>query len=293
MATITKEVKTYDFNKPEKVSKDQLRNLQILYENFSRVATVEWSAMLRTVVQVNLQRVSQGIYNEVISSWSGPCCIGVLGISPLEGELLVYVSPEFIFALIDRLLGGQGRVPPKLREFTELEVMLIRRLFGVVIESVKEVWHSLITLEPSLEEIETNPQFVQAFSPNEPVLTCEYNALIGDVTGKINLVISFISLEELLPRLSAQHMLKQGVEKTGKIGEKRLEDILVAIKGCFPSFLLSLSQIRKLKVGDIIDVHCPVYDKIDLWVNNKVIFKGILGKKDKKYAVKITDVFET
>ncbi len=292
MALVSKEVKTYDFHKPEKVSKDQLRNLQILHENFARVTTVEWSAMLRTVVQVRLNSVAQALFSEVLSEWSVPSCIAVLNIPPLDGNLVVYVSPEFMFALIDRLLGGQGRPPTKIREFTELEMVLLKRLFKVVLEAVKETWHSLVVLNPSIEEIETNPQFIQAFSPNEPILHCNYVAQFGEVNGRIDLVISFISLEELLPKLSAQHMLRASAGDVRKLGQERVSDVDVPIMARFPVINLSLSQVRSLKIGDILDTRCPVEDKVDLWVNNKVLFRGKLGRKEKKRAVKIMDVLK-
>ncbi len=287
---ITKEVKTYDFNKPEKISKDQLRNLQILHENFSRVATVEWSAMLRTVVQVRLESVSQTPFGEVMAGWSVPSCIGIWDIPPLEGQMVVCVSPEFMFSLIDRLLGGQGRGAPKIRDFTELELVLIRRLFKVVSGAIKEVWHSLVNLEPNLAEIESNPQFVQSFSPNEPVLFCDYSAVIGDVTGKISLVVSFISLEELLPKLSAQHMLRARAKGEERLGEERVRDVDVPLVVTFPPIQLSLSQVRRLKPGDVIDVRTPVSDKVHVQVNDRLLFKGILGRVEKKRAVKLVSV---
>ena len=289
MALITKEIKTYDFNKPEKVSKDQLRNLQILHENFARIATVEWSAMLRSVVQVRLEDVAQSIFSEVVSNWEGFSCIGVVNISPLEGNMVVFISPEFIFSLVDRLLGGQGRKPLKIREFTDLEQMLIKRLFGVILQATKETWHSLINIRPELDEIETNAQFIQSFSPNEPVLLCNYSAQFNDVNGRISTVISFISLEELLPKLSAEHMLKMGVGSKGKLGEERVKDINIPLMAGF-SFILGLRQVSALKIGDIIDTRSPVEDKVNVWANNKVLFKGKLGKKDDKIAVKIIDV---
>ncbi len=287
---ITKEVKTYDFNKPEKISKDQLRNLQILHENFSRVATVEWSAMLRTVVQVRLESVSQTPFGEVMAGWSVPSCIGIWDIPPLEGQMVVYVSPEFMFSLIDRLLGGQGRGAPKIRDFTELELVLIRRLFRVVSGAIKEVWHSLVNLEPNLVEIESNPQFVQSFSPNEPVLFCDYSAVIGDVSGKISLVVSFISLEELLPKLSAQHMLRARAKGEARLGEERVKDVDVPLVVTFPPIQLALSQVKRLKPGDVIDVRTPVSDKVHVQVNDRLLFKGVLGRVEKKRAVKLVSV---
>jgi len=287
---ISKEVRTYDFHKPEKVSKDQLRNLQILHENFARFTTVEWSAMLRTVVQVRLNSVSQMLFNEVISEWNVPSCIGVIDIPPLDGNVVVYVSPEFMFALIDRLLGGQGRVPPKIREFSELEMVLLRRLFKVILGGISETWHSIIALTPSLESIETNPQFIQDFSPNDPILHCSYITQFGEVNGRIDLVMSFISLEEVLPKLSVQHMLKADVEAVTRLGVDRISGVRLPLIAKFPVLTLSLSQVRALKVGDLIDTRCPVEDKLDLWVNNKIIFRGKLGKKNKKRAIKIESI---
>ncbi len=289
MALVSRSVRTYDFHKPEKVSKDQLRNLQLLHENFARITTVEWSAMLRTVVQVRLNSVSQGLFNEILSQWSIPSCIGVLNIPPLQGNLVVYISPEFMFALIDRLLGGQGRTPAEIREFTDLEIVLVKRLFRVVLEAVKEVWHSVIALNPSLEEVETSPQFVQAFSPTEPVLHADYTSHFGEVRGKIDLVMSFISLEELLPKLSAQHILRAR-GGGNRLGKDKIAEVDLPLVVAFPVIALSLSQVKKLKAGDILDTRCPVEDKVDVWVRNKVLFRGKLGRKGNKKAVKIDQI---
>ncbi len=290
MTSVSKEVKTYDFHRPEKVSKDQLRNLQILHENFARVVTVELSAMLRTVLTVRLESVSQELFNEAIEDWMSPGCIGVLEIPPLEGTMIVYISPELVFGLIDRLLGGSGKAVTLNREFTELEIVLIRKLFKVIELGVKETWHSLISLSPKLEEVEVNPQFVQIFSPNEPVLRCVYTGTLQDISGQIVLVMSFISLEELLPKLSAQHMLRLGVGGAGKLGEDRVKDVNVIFRVCFPSFLLGLKTIEEFLPGVIINTGLPVQDKVDVWVSDKVIFKGKVGRLGRKLAVRLLDV---
>ncbi len=290
---ISKEVKAYDFTKPERISKDQMRNVQLLHENFTRSVTVELSALLRAVLNISLLDVSQMIYSEMVGEWSDPDCIAIIDAPPLEGNMVIEISPEFLFAAIDRLLGGDGRSQAKVREFSEIERVLLKRVFKRILDGVKDIWHTLIKLEPKLIEIEENPQFVQVFSPNEVLLRVKYMCKMGDVEGHISIGVPFIMLEPLMPKLGAQYMLRASQGQGSKMSKEHVNDMDMVLSAQFPSIIMGLSQFMALRPGHIIDLRIPVQDRIYLVANNRKLFKGKLGRQRNSLAVKIEEVIKT
>jgi len=251
---------------------------------------VELSALLRAVLNISLIDVSQMIYSEVLSECSNPDCIAIIEAPPLEGNILIEISPEFLFAAIDRLLGGDGRATTKIRLFSEIERVLLKRVFKKILDGVKDIWHTLIALRPKLIEIEENPQFVQIFSPNEVVLRVKYMCKMSDIEGEINIAVPFIMLEPLMPKLGAQYMLRASQGQGSKMSKRHIDDMHMVLSVQFPSIIMGLKQFLSLRPGNIIDLRIPVKDRVYIAANNRKLFKGKLGRRRNSLAVKIEEI---
>ena len=164
-----KKVRAYDFKRAVRFSKDHIRSLTRIHENFARFLTTYFSAQLRTFVQINVVQVEQLPYDEFIRSIPKMTILNIFEAEPLEGRMVLEVHPNVAFAMLDRLLGGAGTAPTKINALTEIETIIMERIFSRAFESLQEAWKTVIDIQPRLEALETNPQFMQIVSPNETI----------------------------------------------------------------------------------------------------------------------------
>src|SRR5204863_3124618 len=152
----------YDFKRPERVGKEQMRALQTLHEGFSRNFGAALSGLLRSIIEVKLTSVDQLTYSEFVFSLENPTCFNLLKAEPLEGHLILDINPSILYPIIDRLLGG-GKDPTPItrRPLTEIELRLVARLTGLFLGEMKRAWANVVDLNPVVERVESNPQLVQ------------------------------------------------------------------------------------------------------------------------------------
>src|SRR6056297_1270507 len=154
-----KEIKSYDFRRPNKLSKEQMRTLQMIHENMSRNFTTTLSTKLRSMVNFEVASIEQLSYSEFIHSLPEPTIIGICGMEPLKGQFIFEINPEIGFAVIDRLFGGFGNPIDDIRSFTDIEQVVIKRVMNWLLDGFSEAWENIAELKPELLELESNPQF--------------------------------------------------------------------------------------------------------------------------------------
>jgi flagellar motor switch protein FliM len=285
-------VKMYDFKRPNKFSKEQLHTLSVVHENFARLLTTYLSAQLRTLVQINVFYVEQMTYNEFISSVPDPSLIGVTDFSPLKGAVIIEINPSVAFAIIDRLLGGTGEYKEKMREPTEIENVIIEKVFDKMTAILHEAWEDIIEINPVVEKLETNSQFIQLVSPNEAVALVTFSAKIGKSEGMINICIPHIVIEPIAGKLSTRVWLsatkKEDNEKSTKFLIQRVQKMNAVVMAELGKTKLPVKEFINLKPGDVIQIDKNVRSEIDVFIQNKRKFKGRIGIHQNRMAIKIT-----
>ena len=189
-----KKIKAYDFKRPDKFSKDQIRTLYMLHENFARLLNTYLSAHLRTLIHIDVASVDQLTYEEFIRSLPNPSVINVFQMRPLKGNAILEINPNIVFSIIDRLFGGPGLPPAKPRALTDIEEAITRRVVNKALESLQEAWKQVVAIEPRADAIETNPQFTQIVPPNDMVVIITLQAKIGQAEGLINICIPYLCI---------------------------------------------------------------------------------------------------
>ncbi len=291
----TQKVKTYDFKRPAKFSKDQIRTLQMINENFARLLSTYLSAYLRTYVEIELASVDQVTYDEFMRSLASPTIMGVFSASPMEGKSLMELNPNIAFSIIDRLLGGPGESFETSGELTEIESAVAEKIFNRMMDSMSEAWKNVGELEPQFERIENNPQFTQIISPNEMVAVVAFSVKVGESEGLFNICLPYIFLEPVIDRLTARFWFATGHQK--KITEEesqaikdRLNKTSVPIKAELGSSKISVREFLSLQEGDVVSLDRPFDSEIDMIVGKRTKFKGKPGSIKNKLAVQITQV---
>lgn len=260
-------VTPYDFKRPERVGKEQMRALQTLHEGFGRNFGAALSALLRSIVEVKLTSVDQLTYSEFVFSLENPTCFNLLRAEPLEGNLILDINPSILYPIIDRLLGG-GREggPLARRPLTEIEMRLVSRITGLFLEELRHAWENVLELQLEVVQVESNPQLVQIVPPNEVVVLIGFELTLGDIRGMMNLCIPYNSIERIGSKLSANSWVAYGrrqatPESVQQISQS-LYTSLVELEVELARTRIGTGDLIGLRVGDIIttekDIHSPL-----------------------------------
>ncbi|GBF11610.1 MULTISPECIES: flagellar motor switch protein FliM [Tepidibacillus] len=290
-----KKVKVYDFKRALRFSKDQIRSLTRLHENFARLLTTYFSAQLRTFVQITVVSVDQLPYDEFIRSIPKMTILNIFEAQPLEGRMVLEVNPNITYAMLDRLLGGSGNAPNKIANLTEIESMIMEKMFIRVLDNFKEAWKNIIDLKPKLEVMEMNPQFMQIVSPNETVAVISLSTKIGDTTGMINLCLPHVVLEPVMHKLSAHHWFagQKKVESADYDNlKKRIQYASLPIKIELGTSMIRVSDLIQLKVGDVIQLDKQVSEPLKAFVGETPKYYVQPGLTKGKLAVQIINLVE-
>ena len=202
--TEEKTVKNYDFARPAKFSKEHLRTLEIIFEHYGRLLSTNLPAYLRRPVQVEVMNSEAVTYSEFANALSNPVLLGVVSFEPLDGNVVMEIASNLGFAMVDRLLGGAGTALDKPREFSEIELTILERMFNVCVNLLREPWENVVDIHPRLERIETNSQFAQIISPSEMIAIITklhdgalaelvFNLIGGDLQKLLFFLIHFFS----------------------------------------------------------------------------------------------------
>ena len=290
-----RKIKTYDFNRPNRFSKDHMRTLEMLHEIFSRGFTASVAAYLRTVAEIKVVSVSQLPFREYTMSLPRPDCIFVLKMEPLDGSFLMEMNPELVLTLIDRILGGPGKAPTAARELTLIEQSVIEKIVNRGMEALQEAWLKVGHFQPKLTGYETTAQFVQIVAPSEITAVIEFEVKINEVTGKMSMCIPYVVLEPIIGDLSAQKWFTVGkkestaetVENLTKVMKETRMPIVVRVGGA----QITVQELLRLKAGDVIRLDTSPHNEIDVLIENLVKLRGRPGVSSKKKALQVTRVF--
>lgn len=288
-----KKVKVYDFKRALRFSKDQIRSLTRIHENFARLLTTYFSAQLRTYTQITVASADQIPYEEFIRSIPKMTILNVFEVPPLDGRILLEVNPNIAYSMMDRLLGGRGVSSNKIDTLTEIETKIMSNMFEKAFENLREAWGSVVDIDPLLSDFEVNPQFLQMVSPNETVVVISLNTQIGETSGMINICIPHIVLEPMIPKLSA-HYWMQSATKEKNIHEvveieKKLKHADLAISAELGESSITISEFMQLSVGDVIQLNQPIQSPLLIKIEGEPKFYGQAGKLNRKLAVQVLE----
>lgn len=292
--TPEKSVKNYDFARPSKFSKDHLRTLEIIFENYGRLLSTNMPAYLRKNVQVEVMNAEANTYSEFSNALSNPVLLGVINFAPLESNVIIELAANLGFAIVDRMLGGFGNPLEKNREFTEIELVILERILEVCTNLLVEPWESVVEIEPRLERIETNSQFAQFISPGEMTAIVTMNIKIGEIEGLMNICIPYTCVESVIDKLNTKYWYS-AMEKdsSGKYRDD-IQDVIdyakIPVKAMLGRSSISVTDFANLQVGDIIKLDTKVDDELDVYVGNIRKFSALPGAASNAYAVRVTSI---
>ena len=287
------QISVYDFKRPERVSKEQMRGFQALHEGFGREFGAALSGMLRTIVEVKLISVDQLTYSEFVFSLENPTCFNLLKAESLDGHLILDLNPSIIFPIVDRLLGG-GKTSSQnfpRRALTEIELRLVSRITDLVVAGLRSAWANVCELKLRVTQVESNPQLVQIVPPNEVIVLISFEITMGEMRGIMNLCIPYNTIEPLAGKLSAntwssysqkQADPRQIVNLETGLGKASVEMVI-----CLAETKLSAGEVMNLEVGDVIVTEKDQSLPLEVFVEGRPKFHATPGMFKGHKAVRI------
>jgi flagellar motor switch protein FliM len=289
-------VKLYDFRSPQKFTKEHLRTLELIHDNYGRIISTYLTAQVRTSVKIKIETIQQITYEEFIHSIPNPTILTVFKMPPLDGSILFETNPEFVFQIIDVLLGGTGKRKTASREFTDIDKNIIRKINEGLISNLKLAWEDILEVTPEIEGLETNPALNQTLAPNEPVALITFSVEMGNSNTFINMCIPYLSVEKVLDNLVVKYWFRgnnqDSVDKSKNLIEKRLNIVEVSITSILGTTHVSVDEFLRLAVGDVITLDNKCNDPIKTNIGDESYFYGKPGIIGKYRGVQILDIID-
>ena len=291
-----RQITLYDFKRPNRVSKEQLRSIRAIHDKMARNLASDISSLMRSIVEITLHSVDQMTYGEFLMSLPSPTSFNVFSMKPLDGKGVIEINPSIVFPMIDRLLGGPGAPFDTTREFTDIELNLLDQILRTITNNMREAWSPIMELYPVIEAKESSPNVVQIVAQNEIVIMIVMEIVIGQTSGMMNICYPVITIESLLPKLASRDLMLSETSSR-KSRNKELRALLRGAKVDLEAVLgyaeLSMQEVLDLQEGDVIKLNRPADDTVVVKVDGREKFIAEFGIRRYRRSIKIKEILRT
>lgn len=294
---VTSRVKGYDFRRPNKFSKDHLRTLEMLHQHYARHLSNFLSGYFRTNVNIELTAVEQIIFDEFIRNIPSNTTLTVFDMQPLNGSAIMEANISFIFSVIDLMFGGSGLSAEIVRELTDIEIQVTKKIMARILELLVPTWQDIYEIKTEVRSVETNPRLQQLYNPNEVVALLTFSVTLTENNqGMLNLCLPYIMLDPVVTKLS---MRQQFVRQFATAHEDDHKKILHWLNRCnidITAFIgeadITVEEFLQIQVGDVILLDKDINSDIDVNVGQICKFGAQAGSVGDNLAIQIVSLSE-
>ncbi|MBM3794621.1 MAG: flagellar motor switch protein FliM [Acidobacteria bacterium] len=266
-----KKAQSYDFRRPDRIAKDQLRAIHMLHENFARSLASSLSAYLRVYAIVNLVSVEQLSFMEFSQCLPSPTVITALAMRPFDGSAVLEMNPGFVFPVIEILLGRSGissNVKME-REITEIEESILEGLYRIVLHDMREAWRSVTLFDFERQTTETDPQMLQILAPNEAVVAISMEVRIGEAVGLMNIGIPSIIIKMLRQKFDQQWSVRKAEITEAEVNRNMhlIRNSTIGMDVRLDGPTISTQDLLRLEPGDVLSLDFSVDKPLRLKMN--------------------------
>lgn len=287
-------IKLYDFRSPQKFSKEHIRTLELIHDNYARIISNYLTGQTRQNVKVKIETVEQITYEEFIHSVQNPTIITIFKMPPLAGTIIFETNPQFSLQVIDVLLGGKGDRKTETKEFTDIDKNIMRQITTGMINNLKSAWDSILDVEPEVETIETNPAVNQTMAPNDPVALITFSVEMNKRSTFINMCLPYLSIEKILDKLVVQYAFRSDDEgllsESREKLEKGISKVDVDVIAELGHASVTVDDFLKLTIGDVIKLDTKCSSPVKVYVGNEECYYAKPGIAGKNMGVVILDI---
>ncbi|MPW24763.1 flagellar motor switch protein FliM [Alkalibaculum sp. M08DMB] len=292
-------VRSYDFRRPIKLSKEYINTLHMIFENFSKISANLLSTQIRTNVNIAVGAVEQISYDEFIHSIPNPTLMGIFHSKPLNGNQVLEINPQFCLQVIELMCGGSesksNKSATKKEKFTDIELGILEDIVLSILKSFESAWSEIIDIETEIDSLETNPQLVQNMSPNEPVVLISFSVEVFESNSFINICIPYVSFENITDKLSIRSWFdfeKDTGEENKDLLSQRLMTSIVNLEVSLGKSSITVDDFLQLEVGDILQLDMKTTDPLKMYVEDKLHYVVKPGESNGKIAVQVLQYIE-
>ena len=292
-----KKIKEYDFRSPKKITKETIKLLNSVYENYCRALSSQLTSMLRLLCDVTIEQVEESRFHEYNNALDDYVLMGLIDVkysdeTISDNQILMEVSKPLSFAIIDRLLGGSGEEYNHVRDYTDIELALLSNLLRYITSLMRVSWESTIDMNTEFEKIETNSRFIQSINYNDTVVVIVLSATINQTSGKITLCIPSNILDEIFMKVDSfsKNNKKKNYENQKEVIMGSLKASKLKVSGVLGKAEASLNDIINMQIGDVILLDKNINSNVDINVDGEKWFEGKRGIKKNKGVIKINKI---
>ncbi|WP_027363304.1 flagellar motor switch protein FliM [Desulfotruncus alcoholivorax] len=290
-------LKSYDFRRPNKFSKEHLRTLEMLHQHYARHLSSFLSGYLSTNINIELASVGQIIFDEFIRSIPTPTILTIFELQPLKGPAILEANTNFIFPVIDLMFGGKGSVTELNRELTDIEIQVTKKIMSRILDHLEPTWKDVIEIKPEVRSVETNPRLQQLYSPNEVVALLTFTITMGENDqGMMNLCLPYMVLDEVVSMLSVRQQFVRQFSSASKDDYDKLLHWLgyctVEITAVIGEAEIQVEDFLQIQVGDVVVLDRNVNSDLDVYIGDKLKFGAQVGSVGDKLAIQVVSLFE-
>lgn len=281
----------YDFRRPDTISKEHERSLGLVNNNVARHLAGALSTLLRSMTSVEVKSTTEMEYQKFNQELTDIALVAVCSLPPMDGKIMITIDPYFCLFLVDRLLGGPGLMPKEARVVTEIEITLLRQVISRVLSSLQASLENIIKIEPAIDQLETNPIFVQLLSSSTQVVVTKLDVVVRDVRGSLQVCFPYQMLKPVLPILH-EHFWMRGASQGAVVAAPEIRQQLGFVPVTLSLELgetgITLKDLLELKQGDCIVLNNREQDELVVRVAGEHHLWGRLGRVASNYAVMVT-----
>ena len=290
-------VRTYDFRTANKFYKEQMRTLGIIFDTFSYLFSNKLTGMLHTLCEVEVVSVEEQSFGEFNNSISAPVMLGIIEMLPLQGSLLMEISPVLAYGIISRLFGGAADYTLTSKPFTEIETYIVENIMHQAMSIFKDSWKKILEVEPVLSRVETSSQFAQIAAMNEPAAIITISVKIDGTQGLLSVCIPHLAIQPISKELNtaswsmATNAAFAQTERK-ELMQEHVGSASVTVRAIFNETQATLGEILSIKVGDCIRLDHSINEYIKVYLEKTPRFEGVIGVDRQKYAVQIAKIIK-
>lgn len=293
---IQKSIKKYDFKRPQKFTKEHMKSLAIIHDNFTKYISSYFVSVIGIQIRVEITSTEQITFHEFIFSMPNPTTIISFEMKPLIGNIYMSLESPLSILLLNSLLGSSNRKNLGfLREFSDIDKKILTQVSNEILNIVKNSWEDVIKVEPKFINLETNPSTIQSLGPNEPILFITFKVEVDGNAYFMNICLPYISIEKIGDKLNKDYKVKtntqEEMEALKKIIRKELNSVNIELEAVLDRKMVNIKEFLSLQNNDIIILNKKFNSPVDIYIGEKLIFNGVLGLVGENKGIKILDIY--
>lgn len=291
--------KLYELTQRTLFNPAELRRVTADYETIRRSCAVRLAVLFRTDFEFKLASLNTPTFRQFVGEMPQPTHLTLFKVEPLRGVGVLEMTPSLALSLLDRLMGGPGTADIPSRELTEIEIALLGQITHLLTEAWCAHWKIGKELKSSLIGNENDPRFLQTSPPESTMLVAEFEARIGDASGKIRIALPFTTVEPILQIIRAE--LKPPVEAPLPTAtppkpaawNPALDHVAIPVSAELPGPQITARELQQLKVGDVLPISADAANLVQIKLGGVPRFNARLGTRDQHWAVEVLNALST